>query len=636
MHPILFTDISYCEANLRFCHTDKKNPSGAFSLGEDIVLEVALKRTVPTISLSLCLSKDGGGYSGEFVFLLDRSVADRDYYILKIARGEIGVGLYFGNLKLTIPTKTLYSSGSASGLSFSTASHSSLQISVYKPYDAPKDYFGGIIYHVFVDRFSKGDDGAYNKGEVLVPDWSEGIAEYPEYPGAPMKNNTFYGGTLGGIIKKLDYIMSLGADTIYLSPIFDAASNHKYDTADYMTIDSAFGGERSFKRLIRACHKRGIKVILDGVFNHTGADSIYFNRYSNYPSVGAYQSRDSEYADWYEFESFPDKYKSWWDIEILPRLNLKSEGARDLIIGRGGVIDKYTSLGVDGFRLDVADELSDEFISSIKSIIKTKSARPILYGEVWEDASNKIAYDKRKSYYNGTELDGVMNYPLRKGLIDYVLNKNTDALAYAIGEVYINAPYEVSNAQMNLLGTHDTRRILTVLGGVSAEGLPNSALKTLRMDKDTRDLAKRRLMALYSVISMLPGIPTVFYADEAGLEGYGDPFNRMPYPWGRADRQILSHYRRIGAIRKGLDVLKLGRFTLRYLDERLFVFERGDENGAIIVAYNNSEGDIRIAFNSPERELVSGKLDKDFVIPPYTTYIFKSSAEDFRIYFSHS
>lgn len=634
MHPILFTDISYCEANLRFCHTDKKNPSGAFSLDETITIEVALKRTVPLISLSLCFSRDGGGYSRELAFLLDRSVADRDYYILKIARGEIGVGIYFGTLKLVLPTKTLYSSGSGTVLSFSTTSHSSLQLSVYKPHDAPKDYYGGIIYHVFVDRFNKGLDGAYNKGEVLVEDWSCGIAEYPEYPGAPMKNNTFYGGTLGGIIKKLDYIKSLGADTIYLSPVFDAASNHKYDTADYMTIDAAFGGERSFKRLISACHKRGIKVILDGVFNHTGADSIYFNRYGNYPSVGAYQSPNSEYSDWYEFDSFPDKYKCWWDIEILPRLNLKSEGARALIIGKGGVIDKYTSLGVDGFRLDVADELSDEFIASIKSIIKNRSEKPILYGEVWEDASNKIAYDTRKSYYNGTELDGVMNYPLRKGLIDYVLNKNTEALAYAVGEVYINAPYEVSNAQMNLLGTHDTRRILTVLGGTSADGLPNSTLKGLRMDKGTREVASKRLMALYAVISMLPGIPTVFYADEAGLEGYGDPFNRMPYPWGKADKRILSHYRRIGELRRSLDVLKLGKFTLHHLDERLFVFERGEGQSGVIVAYNNSDKDIRIAFDSPECELVSSTRKKDFTLPPYSTYIFKSSLDDFRIYFS--
>ena len=634
MHPILFTDISFCEAKLRFCHKDKKNPSGAFSLDEDMILEVALKRTIPAISLSLCISKDGGGYTGELVFSYDRSSSDLDFYVLKVASRDVGVGLYFGNLKLSLPTKALYSSGSATGLTFSPISHSRLQISVYQPFDAPTDYYGGIIYHIFVDRFNRGDDGVYNKGEVLVDDWSAGIPEYPEYPGAPMKNNTFYGGTLGGIIKKLDYIRSLGADTIYLSPIFDAASNHKYDTADYMTIDAAFGGEQSFKRLIKACHRRGIKVILDGVFNHTGADSIYFNRYGNYPSVGAYQSLNSEYFDWYEFESFPDKYKSWWDIEILPRLNLKSEGARALIIGKGGVIDKYTSLGVDGFRLDVADELSDEFIASIKSIIKSRSEKPILYGEVWEDASNKIAYDTRKSYYNGKELDGVMNYPLRKGLIEYAVYKRTDELRYALGDVYINAPYEISNAQMNLLGTHDTRRILTVLGGASAEGLPNSELKGLKMDKATRDLAKRRLMALYSVISMLPGIPTVFYADEAGLEGFGDPFNRMPYPWGKADKRILSHYRRIGELRRSLDVLKFGKFTLRHLDERLFVFERGEGQSGVIVAYNNSDKDIRIAFDSPECELVSSTRKKDFTLPPYSTYIFKSSLDDFRIYFS--
>ena len=634
MHPILFTQVSLCEAELKFIHSQRENPSGAFSTEENALIELSLKRTVPVLSLSLYLRSDSGDFSQEFLFDYFESSLDKDIYRLKIERGSLEIGLYFGVLKLTTPASVLYSSGGGGKISFSDVSHSKMQLSVYQPFDIPTEYLGGIIYHVFVDRFNRGDDGVYSKDEVLVDDWSEGIAEYPEYPGAPMKNNTFYGGTLGGIIKKLDYIRSLGADTIYLSPIFDAASNHKYDTADYLTVDAAFGGERSFKRLIRACHKRGIKVILDGVFNHTGADSIYFNRYSNYPSVGAYQSRDSKYADWYEFESFPDKYKSWWDIEILPRLNLKSDGARELIIGRGGVIDKYTVLGVDGFRLDVADELSDEFISSIKQIIKNNSTAPILYGEVWEDASNKVAYDTRKSYYNGKELDGVMNYPLRTGLIEYVMNKDTEKLSYALRDVYINAPYIISNTQMNLLGTHDTMRILTVLGGIGAEGVPNSTLKGLKMTRALRELAKKRLKALYTVISMLPGIPTIFYADEAGLEGYGDPFNRMPYPWGRADRGLLSHYRRIGSIRRNKAQLKLGQFSMLYLDTRLFVFERGSGRERLVVAYNNSDEDIRILFDKEQRELVSGVRTAELVLPPFTTYVFESDTDNFRIYFS--
>ena len=634
MHPILFTQVSFCDADLRFCHSQKDNPSGAFSTDEDIIIELSIKRTIPALSLSLVLDSDSNGFFNEFFFKYSESHSDKDVYRLKIEKGLLCVGLYFGVLKLITPTSVLYSNGSVGNISFSGVSYSKMQLSVFQPFDIPVEYLGGIIYHIFVDRFNKGDDGVYDKGEVLVDDWSGGIPEFPEYPGAPMKNNTFFGGTLGGIIKKIDYISSLGVDTIYLSPIFEAASNHKYDTADYMTVDKAFGGEKSLKRLISACHKRGIKLILDGVFNHTGADSIYFNRYGNYSSVGAYQSLGSEYSDWYDFQSFPDKYKCWWDIEILPRLNLNSKGARDLIVGQGGVIDKYTSLGVDGFRLDVADELSDEFISSIKTIIKSKSLSPILYGEVWEDASNKIAYNTRKSYYNGKELDGVMNYPLRTGLIEYVMEKKTEKLSFALRDVFINAPYMVSHVQMNLLGTHDTMRILTTLGGIDGKGLKNSSLRTLRMDKLTRDLAKKRLMALYTVVSMLPGIPAIFYADEAGLEGYGDPFNRMPYPWGQADKELLSHYKNVGSVRRNNEQLKCGKFSILYLDERLLVFERGSGREKLIVAYNNSEENIRIVFDKAQKELVFNSKSADFNLSSYTTLVFKSSADNFRIYFS--
>lgn len=194
------------------------------------------------------------------------------------------------------------------------------------------------------------------------------MPEYPAYPGAPLKNNRFYGGTLLGIIDKLEYIRSLGVDTIYLSPIFDAASNHKYDTADYMSVDSMFGGEKAFKALIKKAHEYGIGIILDGVFNHTGSDSIYFNKYGHYKTLGAYQSKKSKYYSWYDFKNYPDEYTAWWGIDILPRIHPDKPDCRKYFVGKDGVIAKYASMGIDGFRLDVADELSDDFIAEIKGV----------------------------------------------------------------------------------------------------------------------------------------------------------------------------------------------------------------------------------------------------------------------------
>ena len=230
----------------------------------------------------------------------------------------------------------------------------------------------------------------------------------------------FFGGNLSGIIEKLPYLSALGVTCIYLSPICKAASNHKYDTGDYFSIDPSFGDDNTLKELLEKAHDLGIRIILDGVYNHTGDDSLYFNKYGNYPTVGAYQSKDSPYYNWYSFKDFPDKYDCWWDITILPKLNLGNREVREYFLSNNGVLARYLALGVDGFRLDVADELDDAFIASAKERLCCFGKDKILFGEVWEDASSKEAYGQLKRYYWGNELDGVMNYPLREGIIRFV------------------------------------------------------------------------------------------------------------------------------------------------------------------------------------------------------------------------
>ena len=490
-------------------------------------------------------------------------------------------------------------------------------------YKEPEAILGGTIYHIFVDRFNRGGDVVRNEYNELVGGEWDVIPEFPEYPGAPLKNNTLYGGTLYGIIEKLDYIASLGCNAIYLSPIFESVSNHKYDTGDYMKVDPCFGGDDALKLLISTAEKKGISIILDGVFNHTGADSRYFNRYGRYDSIGAYQSTDSLYYDWYDFKSYPTDYTCWWGIEILPRINPDKPSCREFFVGENGVISKYRKMGVYGFRLDVADELSDDFIGEIKKRLSENDDQSILYGEVWEDASNKVAYDTRKKYYLGKELDGVMNYPLRKGLIDYVTKGVTETLEYYFNEVQRNTPERILNCQMNLLGTHDTERILTILGGKASDGCSNADLSVLRMNKDERERAVCRLCSLYTVLATLPGIPTIFYGDEVGLEGYHDPFNRMPYPYGNENKTLLNHYTLIGDIRRKNEIYKSGSFRLLELTSDLLIFERFDSRNSYVTVLNNGKTSVGISFEKKVQSLLEKNLDKFILIESGESKILK-------------
>ena len=498
----------------------------------------------------------------------------------------------------------------------------SFQLTVSRfAHEAPEWLYGSVIYHVFVDRFRRGAKTPVREDAILNPDWENGVPQYPPYPGAPLANNMFFGGNLQGIEEKLDYFLSLGVSCLYLSPIFEAASNHKYDTGDYLKIDEMFGGESAFCSLLAKAKEKGIRIVLDGVFNHTGDDSVYFNRKGRYDSIGAYQSKESPYYDWYRFRDFPDKYECWWDIPILPRLFPESDTCRDFFIGKEGVISHYAEMGIGGFRLDVADELSDSFIEGIKERLTEHVPDAILYGEVWEDASNKIAYGNRRAYYHGRELDGVMNYPLRTGIVSYLREGKTDALRYALCEVLPNAPKRIADAQMNLLGTHDTERILTVLAGKSAGSCTNDELATLRMTETEYALGVTRLRMAYTVLATLPGVPTVFYGDEVGMQGYRDPFNRLPFPWHQMDERILSHYRKIGAWRKSHALYKTGEFALLRLDENALAFLRYDEKHAALTFVNEADGALTLDLPF-KAETLRGVQEGSLEIPPHSADVF--------------
>ncbi len=623
-------DVISFVGRIEYVHSNENQSGTAYPSFEGVSLLLYIPRVTTTKEVSVLFYDESlENLVLEKTARLVDTEENFDIYSLELKPYTINRGLYFFNIKLN-GLFTLYGFKSGSNIIFKEKGTADrFQLTVFESeYEKPEGKLGGIIYHLFVDRFNRGGEVKVREDALMVDDWYSEIPEYPAYPGAFIKNNYFYGGTLYGVIEKLDYLLELGVNTIYLSPIFEAYSNHKYDTGDYSHIDEMLGGDKAFKKLISEAKKKGIGIILDGVFNHTGSDSIYFNRNNRYRTLGAYQSTESPYFEWYDFKSHPNDYTSWWGIKILPRINPDNEKCRDFFIGKSGIIRKYSKLGIDGFRLDVADELSDSFIAGIKEALNEGNKTSILYGEVWEDASNKIAYDKRKKYYLGDELDGVMNYPIRTGIIDYITKKDSDALSYAICEVLFNMPKRVRDVTMNLLGTHDTERILTKISGVNPNGANNDTLCKKRLSKKEYSLAVNRLKSAYIILATLPGIPAIYYGDEAGQEGYSDPFNRRPYPWGRENKDLLNLYKAVGKIRRNNSVYKEGEFNLIRLDKDMLIFERIENRNRFITIYNNSATSKIITFDNAVTNLLTNNKSKSFILEKESALIFLSKGSN--------
>ena len=480
-------------------------------------------------------------------------------------------GLVFYRFRLTTPNGEFIIAPNEDGEAAETDGDAvGWQITVYNDAPVPKWFKDGVCYQIFPDRFHRGENyrecyaGAANARlgfngphRELVEDWDT-EPYYNRSADGDISCWPFWGGTLGGIREKLGYIKSLGANIIYLNPIFTAASNHKYDTADYFTVDPGFGGEAELCALIDDAKRLGINIILDGVFNHTGADSRYFDRYGNY-GTGAYsRGSESQYYDWYRFTRWPDEFESWWGVKDLPAVNEHNKSYMETICGENGVIRYWLRRGVMGWRLDVADELPDSFIRAIRAAAKEENPDAVIIGEVWEDASNKIAYGQRRRYFAGDELDGVMNYPMRKAVLDFLLGHcDAKALRRSLDMQRGHYPQENYRASLNLLGSHDRIRLLTLLG--DAVEPAETERRGSRLSPDMLALAVRREKLASLIQFCLPGVPSVYYGDEAGMEGFTDPYNRGPYPWGHENQELLEHYRMLGQLRHQFPALSEGR-----------------------------------------------------------------------------
>lgn len=476
----------------------------------------------------------------------------------------------------------------------------SFQLTVYVPRQTQPDWYkNGIVYQVFPDRFARGADWreraekaltAHREGpaRVLVEDWDTPPA-YKKSEDGDILEWDFYGGTLRGVREKLDYLADLGVTVIYLNPIFEAASNHRYDTADYLRIDPMLGDEEEFCALAREAAERGISIMLDGVFNHCGQDSRYFNRYGNYPEPGAWQGDESPYRDWFFFNE-DGTYDGWWGNPDLPDVNEKSPEYRELICGQDGVVRKWLRAGARGWRLDVADELSDSFIEDIKAAMVAERPDGALVGEVWEDASNKMAYGKLRQYFEGTELDGTMNYPLRTALLAFVRNQiGAPEMAARLEQLRENYPRDAFFSCLNLLGSHDRERLFTMLGDApDPDTLSDEECAAFRLDEGHASLAMSRLWLTVLLQMTLPGVPCVYYGDERGMEGFRDPYNRAAFPWDGGRMDCATVFRNAIAVRKALPVLTTGDFEPFADGEDVFGFWRRGEDGECVCVLANA------------------------------------------------
>ena len=406
---------------------------------------------------------------------------------------------------------------------------------------------GSNFYQIFPDRFCRTiSEKAELPDTILHSSWGQMPIFMPD-SNFKVRNNDFFGGDIQGIISKLPYLKDLGVSVLYLMPICESQENHGYTTSNYLNISPYLGNKGDLKKLCTEAHKLGMYIMVDGVFNHTGSNSLYFK--------DARQSQESPYRSWYNFLN--DGYVCWWGFPTLPTTRKISKSFQEFIYGSNGVIETWFSWGIDGIRLDVVDELPDYFLTPLCK--KIHELGGFVIGEVWENAVTKVSYDKLRSYFLGYQLDGVMNYPFQKAIIAYVQEGNVNNFFYDIMEIVESYPKPALSSLMNFASTHDTVRILTQFEGKDLNSLPMNwvekrqyAASLDKLDPSAYEAAKQKLKVAWCFLSFAPGNSCIFYGDEVGLHGYFDPFNRKCFPWNDMDKELLQYFREIGNLRASI------------------------------------------------------------------------------------
>ena len=569
-----------------------KTPFGAVREGEKVTMRIVLPRSICCTGASLVINSDSGK-SDVFPMVWEREEKNNEEW-WKVEFTPEKQGLYWYHFAIalknggTLITRYENSTGRISdgGTSF--------QLTVYSAdFQTPDWIKGSVIYQIFPDRFRNSGKKKNNVPDdrILRSDWGGKPMWAPDGDGKITKYD-FFGGDFKGIEEKLDYLESLGVGCIYLNPIFEAHSNHRYDTANYEKVDSLLGTAKDFSELCKSAKKHGIGIVLDGVFSHTGADSIYFNKNGRYKTEGAYNSEKSPYHEWYKFNSFPDDYQSWWGVDILPEINEENDNYIGYIAGEKGILRKWLKAGAMGWRLDVADELPDKFLDALRDAVKAEKKDAYILGEVWEDASNKISYSQRRRYLQGAQLDSVMNYPFADSLINFAISGIAEGFNDRILEICENYPKPAVDCLMNHIGTHDTCRVLNRLATLGSYQSSHLDRYQGGLSDGQREFGKTMLRLISTMQFTLPGVPCVYYGDEAGTDGGEDPFNRGCYPWGNEDKELIEHYRFLGRIRKEYSVFKEGEFVPVSAALGCVAYERRNENERIMTVANRNSHPI--------------------------------------------
>lgn len=482
----------------------------------------------------------------------------------------------------------------------------SYQVTLYAcKYPVPAWFNKGIIYQIFPDRFYRNptDEQPQPRPNCLLhTDWSDTPLYVLDANSKEKIDYDYFGGTLRGIIKKLPYLQDLGISVIYLNPIFEADSNHRYNTADYLKIDSLLGNNDDFTKLCARAQEYGIRIILDGVFSHTGSNSVYFNKDGCYQSLGAYQATDSPYYGWFDFQQYPSEYTCWWGVPTLPNTNELNPNFQNFIIHKqDSVLKHWLKAGASGWRLDVADELPLDFLHKFYTTLKDTDQDSILIGEVWEDASNKVSYGELRNYLDGYTMDSVMNYPLREIFIGFILqNLSAAQTAQRLMNLYENYPRHSFYAMMNLVGSHDRPRILSLLG----QALRGQA-QAVCMTGEQLEIANKRLQLLTIWQMTFPGVPCIYYGDEAGVQGGTDPYNRSCYPWGEENPELLTFYKRLTGLRTNNQVFVDGDWQIVYAENEVLAYTRTSNEQTMLIALNPCGQSRTIRLELPAQRLLS-------------------------------
>ncbi len=589
-------------------------PFGAVKTGTDITLCLRAEEGIPDqVWLRV--------FRGDTQEKIPMNSAGDGWYRATVSAGETPCLLWYDFIVETAGRCFYYSNSTDSlggvGVMTDNPMANSYQITVYdKEYQTPAWFRGRVMYQIFPDRFCRAEQGAElsqkRSGIQLHEDWyaPPGNNRHPFEDGPAY--NDFYGGNFKGIMEKLPYLKELGVGVIYLNPIFEAYSNHRYDTGDYKKIDPILGTEDDFIELCRKAEELDIRVILDGVFSHTGADSIYFNKYGTYgEGIGAYRNWDSSYHDWYQFTDYPN-YHSWWGCSNLPNVNEMEDSYLNYILrDEDAVIKKWIRNGASGWRLDVADELPDEFIKILRRELKQVNPDGVIIGEVWEDASNKTAYSQQREYLLGDELDSVMNYPFRDGVLGFLTGQlDAEDLNRKVLSQMENYPPETLHSLMNLLGTHDTMRVKSLLGGLDEHCAGQ------RLSSSMEELATKRLMLGGFLQMTFYGVPCIYYGDEVGMQGGRDPYNRGTYPWRNVDPQLQDWVKTMANLRNQTECLKRGDLLPLYAEGGVYAYLRwfrdGKDafgkkgNGFVLCVVNRDGAGKTVSLSLPDR--IKGSL----------------------------